>query len=653
MSVQFGRWNFAGESLAPSFLERIRPVLLPYVPDGMTFHSRDGFSILCGAFHTTKESRGETQPQVTASGAVLTWNGRLDNRAELLALLPDGLSIHTSDSAIVAGAYEHLGTACFSKLVGDWALSIWNPRNRSLLLVKDPAGTRQLYYSLDELEVNWSTILDPLVLFARKPWKLDQEYLAGCFSFFPAVHLTPYADIHSVPPSCFVRIQTRRSRIEKYWDFDSTKKIRYASDHEYEEHFRVLFAEAVRRRLRSDHPVLAELSGGMDSSAIVCMADALVGRGDASACEIDTVSYYDDFEPDWNERPFFSKVEEQRGRTGLHIDVSLRAGAATPCTTGRVRTSPGSEGEPSESRKKLHAFMAAHGHRVLLSGFGGDEVLGGVPVPTSELADRLSRMEVGRLAQGLKLWALYQRKPWFHLFWETVRRFLPAILAGHPEHLRPAPWLNPAFVARHRLALTGYETRLRWFGPLPTFQENVATADALRRQLGFDALPVEPTYEKRYPFLDRDLLEFLFAVPREQLLRPGERRSLMRRALVGVVPAEVLNRKRKAFLVRRPLIGIPEQFASLTEELESLITVSLGIVDPSALRTELQKARAGREISAVALLHTLGIEVWLRNLVHSGLLKPSTLLRARSQLASKKCSLHLGQHDLSAERQSQ
>jgi asparagine synthase (glutamine-hydrolysing) len=391
----------------------------------------------------------------------------------------------------------------------------------------------------------------------------------------------------------------------------------------------------------------------MDFSAIVCMADALAARGAAGAPEIDTVSYYDDSEPNWNERPYFTKVEEQRGRTGLHIDVSSRSAVATACKSSRVRISPGSDSEPSASRKHLHDFIAVHGHRVLLSGIGGDEVLGGVPVPTSELADRLSRMEIRRLARGLKNWALYKRRPWFHLFWETLRRFLPAPLGGHPEYLRPAPWLNPGFVARQRPALTEYERRLRWFGPLPTFQENAATLDALRRQLGFDAVPVGPTYEKRYPYLDRDLLEFLFAVPREQLLRPGERRSLMRRALVGVVPAEVLNRKRKAFVARRPMVEILEQFAALSEGPDSLVMVSLGMVDPSALRCELQKARAGREVSVVALLRTMGMEMWLRSLGDAGLLKTNSLLRVDSQLASKRWSLDRGQHDLSAEGQSQ
>ena len=114
--------------------------------------------------------------------------------------------------------------------------------------------------------------------------------------------------------------------------------------------------------------------------------------------------------------------------------------------------------------------------------------------------------------------------------------------------MRPAPWLQSSFVKHHRAALSGYPFRTKLLGPLPSFQGNMRTFDALQRQLACKALPLEPPFEKRYPCLDRSLLEFIFAIPREQLVRPTQRRSLMRRALVGIVPEEILNRKAKAFL---------------------------------------------------------------------------------------------------------
>src|SRR5208282_939693 len=187
-------------------------------------------------------------------------------------------------------------------------------------------GTKHLYYSFDDKQLTWSTILDPLVLFAGRTFEICEEYIAGWFAIpvFPVAHLTPYVGIHSVPPSSCVFLRPGKHIVSKYWDFDPGKRIRYRTDAEYEEHFRTALATAVQRRLRSDRPVLAELSGGMDSSSIVCVADTVIARGAAECPRLDTISWYDNsydhIEPDVNERPYFTKVEEKRNRAGFHIN---------------------------------------------------------------------------------------------------------------------------------------------------------------------------------------------------------------------------------------------------------------------------------------------------------------------------------------------
>jgi asparagine synthase (glutamine-hydrolysing) len=613
MSVQFGRWNFDGKPVDRDYLEKVMPVIALYGPEDSGAYSKANLSILYGAFHTTKESRRETQPHVTESGAVITWDGRLDNRAELIRSLREVLTISSTDVSIVAAAYEAWGTDCFAKMIGDWALSIWDANSRSLVLAKDPIGTRHLYYLIEKDQVTWSTILDPLVLFAGRSFALCEEYIAGWFSFFPAAHLTPYVGIHSLPPSSFVTIRAGKHTVRKYWDFDPGKRIRYRTDAEYEEHFRAVFSEAVRRRLRSDSPILAELSGGMDSSSIVCMADTIIGRGSAETPRLDTISYYDDSEPNWNERPYFTKVEEKRGRTGTHINVGNQETFKFEFDNDHFAATPGSTGgRQSESSRQFAACMAAQGNRVVLSGIGGDEVTGGVPTPTPELEDLLARGQFRMLAHQLKAWALDKRKPWFYLFFETVRCFFPPSLFGTPEHKRPAPWLNRQFVKRNLSALQGYETRIRFFGPLPSFQEDVSTLEALQRQLGCGGLPSGSPYEKRYPYLDRGLLEFTYAIPREQLVRPGQRRSLMRRALAGIVPNELLNRKRKAFVARAPLAAVAQEWPTLVEVSQHMIGGLDGIVESRKFSEALQRARHGQESPVVPLLRTLAIEFWLQ-----------------------------------------
>jgi len=207
VSAQFGRWNFDGKPVDRDYLENAKASIAPFGPDDAGSYSKGDISILYRAFHTTRESRRESQPHVTASGAILTWDGRLDNRAELIRQMSDEVTIGSTDVAIVAAAYERWGSDCLARLIGDWALSIWDPHTRSLMLAKDPIGTRHLYYSLDKDLVTWGTVLDPLVLFAGRSFVLNEEYIAGWFSFFPAAHLTPYIGIHSVPPSSSVLIR--------------------------------------------------------------------------------------------------------------------------------------------------------------------------------------------------------------------------------------------------------------------------------------------------------------------------------------------------------------------------------------------------------------------------------------------------------------
>jgi asparagine synthase (glutamine-hydrolysing) len=409
-----------------------------------------------------------------------------------------------------------------------------------------------------------------------------------------------------------------RETVRRYWDFDPTRIIRYPSDADYESEFRHFLAASIKRRLRSDHPVLAELSGGLDSSSIVCMADVLIRSGVVNPPKLDTVSYYDTSEPSLDDHLYFARVEENRGRRGRHIDFSGRkffddpdVGAFTPFDMSSRSSQPG---------KELADCLTSGGYRTLLSGVGGDEVTGGVPTPVPELQDLIASGNWRSLPRQLKAWALNKRRPWFHLFWEAVREFGPVTLAGVSATHRSARWLDPGFVRRNQAALEGYPARVKCFGPLPSFQANLNALEVLRRQLSGQAPASAPPYEKRYPFLDRELLGFLFAVPREQILRPGQRRSLMRRSLEGIVPTEVLNRKRKAFVARAPLAAISNEWARVAELSQDMVSRSLGVLDQDSFLQSLWKAGEGQATNAQPLLRALYLEIWLRSIVQGGFL---------------------------------
>jgi asparagine synthetase B (glutamine-hydrolysing) len=135
--------------------------------------------------------------------------------------------------------------------------------------------------------------------------------------------------------------------------------------------------------------------------------------------------------------------------------------------------------------------------------------------------------------------------------------------------------------------------------------------------------------ERRYPFLDQGLIEFILSIPRDQLLRPGERRSLMRRALKGLVPDEILSRKTKGTVSRRPLLAIANDWNQLGDILDDSVMAQHGFVDQHKLRDALLAAKGGDAPQLLRLLSTISLELWLRDMARRGLLSLSDSTRAK------------------------
>jgi len=612
VSIQFGIVNLDGEPIDPQMFTQARAAIAAYVHDLPILHVERNIGLLYSASRTGHPRSQEVRADIPSTGAICIWDGRLDNAADLTRKLGDGLNADSPEGEIVLVAYKQWRLGAFPALIGDWALCLWDLLTQTVVLATDVLGARHLYYRIKDDRLAWSTLIDPLVLEEKGNLSLCAEYLAGCLGFLPATHLTPYSEIHAVPPASFLVFRHKQQKIQKYWDFDPAKKVRYRTDADYEAHFLEVLGESVRRRLRSDAPVLAELSGGMDSSSIVCIADRLIASGTAITPRLDTISYYSAHEPDWDEQPYFSKVEEARGRAGQHIDV----GCCGFFQFGVRSTSPAFVPDAvrnNEADQQITAYVRSAGYHVMLSGLGGDEVMGGVPTAVPELADLLTTGHFATLASQLKVLALTQRKPWLHLLAEVCRGFLPSMLWCRPADGARAPWLRPNFAKHHRAALRGYSTRLRFFGPLPSFQENLNTLEALRRRLAWCSLSPERPWENRYPYLDRDLLEFLFAIPREQLVRPGQRRSLMRRALRNIVQDEVLHRKRKAFVSRAPRTAIRNEWDNLVGGNRAFVSAGLGIVNPTQLVNTLKETLRGKDLPLLPLVRAVSVEFWLRH----------------------------------------
>jgi len=607
MSVIFGILNRDRRSVKEVEMAQLAQLTERHAPDCTSLHIYCELAMGFQAYHTHARSRLETQPVKDIHGNVLAFDGRLDNYMDLCGLL--GIRAHeTPDSLIVLKAFERWGEDCFTQLVGDWSLSLWVAETKSLYLARDHAGTRTLYFEDTGKHILWSTYLDTFVQSERMR-KLDEQFAVSYLACQPIGEQTPYKGVRSVPPAHVLKFKPDQTVSVPFWQPLFRDRILYRTDAEYERHFFSLFRQAVARRADSSDPVIAQLSGGMDSTAIVSISDFIRReRGAAPEQLIDTVSYYDDSEPNWNEKPYFSAVERKRGKVGVHVATSYLARTLEPPDPAYML--PGSDGSALAAEVALEESLGRGRYRAILSGIGGDELLGGPINPLPELADYLARGNIGLfLSKGVD-WCVSEKA--------SLVRLLPNIIfsAGRlywpPRRttLHLAPWLTP----RAKSILPGPEAlgtvSLRF---LPSSVDGARTWSTIQETQPHRFSGVNVRYEYRYPLLDRDLVDFLLRVPPQQIRRPGNRRSLMRRALQQLVIPEVLERKRKAFSARGTSLFIADHRAAIDALFHGSKLGAIGYVDETRLRALLHQGTGALSVWTRSLMRTIELELWLRS----------------------------------------
>ena len=620
MSVQSGIVSFQERPLEMALIDKLRSSLEEFIVDGEGTHQGFCLQMLYLPFNTTPDATLDRQPYYSSMGHIIMWDGRLDNREELLSQLHMSRGHEPSDVAIAAAAFERWGRECFPKLTGDWTMTIWISDEKELILARDYIGVRTLFYLATEQGVVWSSSLKPLVSISRS-LTVNEAYVAGFLTSNPAPDSTPYNEIKSVPPASYVRFKNRCETAYRYWALKDRERL-LNSDREYEEEFLYLLKLSVKRRLRSNSTVLAELSGGLDSSSIVCVCDELFATG-ACTSAIDTFSFWDRCEPDDEDRQYFDIIEKKRGRIGHHAEL---VGGGDSFVFQNSEFSPEPGFGVRQELKAARTSIIEKQYRVVFSGFGGDELLGQAMDPRVQLADLVARLEIKSLAGELLAWSVMLRRPLLHLAAQALSQLLPLQVrtAIHSRN-KLANWIDKSFARRHRISEASIEpVAMPWFC-LPSRRDSMQTYASLAQQLTHRA---PCAYETRYPYLDRDLLEFLMGIPREQLLRPNDRRSLMRRALKELVPDPVLSRRTKAGVSRSVAITLQKHWTYIEQLLSSPLVQQFGYIDGAALRVAIAATKSGKTNPYLSpLLRALALEVWLRAAINSGVLMPPTELR--------------------------
>jgi len=552
---------------------------------------------------------------------MLHWDGRLDNRDDLLLRLRDSLQGETSNEALARAAYERWGTDGLVHLIGDWSLVLRDRINRTTVLASDFAGVRPLYYYVQTGRVLWSDRLQSLVE-ATNISELDEQYIAGFLTVGGYPNHTPYKGIYSVPPGHAVCVSPDKTSIRRFWELPIGDVIRYRSEHQYEEQLRALFREAVAVRLQNESTVLAELSGGLDSSSVVCMANHLIRSGAVSSSRLTSVGFV------WQnclDEPFIREVESHCGIEGVRIsthDVPLlsktQADNAMPEAFQPLRTA--------------QAATARHfGATTILTGQNGDLMMGNWIDDSLQVAASVHSFRIARACEEALAWSKIIRRPIYQVLWQAVQAALPATWTPASIYAAVDGSYTPKSAETSLADFRGSSAESEsffsnaWMNASPERRKYFRTLSRILelRQLQ----PGEPLQHFNYthPFAHRPLVEFLMTVPAGVLCQPGEPRRLMRSALSDLWPVKVRERRSKG-MFNKPWQEALRPIALALVNTRQLHVVERGLVDRASFRSRLEKLSAGLDCNESQLRQIIVLELWLRNRADAAL--PAKLLQA-------------------------
>lgn len=621
MSVQAGVLSFVGRPISPELVDSIDSRLRPFGAEAAGRHAVNGVALVHRSFHVTPEDVSEVQPHIARCGCVMTWDGRLDNRDDLIFDLWRQLGNAPTDVAIAAEAFSTWGVQGLQRLVGDWSLVVWDPRDRSVTLASDYAGIRALYYAEREGALHWSTSLAELVVRLDLCSELDSRFIVGYLTGLNAPELTPYLGVSSVPVGhALVWSRDGRVQRQRFWQL-RTGRTEHKTLLDYGVEFRSVFARSVGSRLRAEHSVWAELSGGLDSSSVVCVADYVLKQRSRPQWQLGTVSCISSGSPESDERRFIAAVEEQRQQRSHYV---FSESAVDSVDQRWAWVSPH---HPFGKSLEMFRIAAQHGGRVLLSGRFGDVVMLNTPEDLGGIFEALAAGHVREVASRAHDWCVNTRRTVWDLTYSLTLEFLPASCRRRSsigELLSPfgVEGTDPIEGAVQAFHMTRPLAQLWYEAAVGRSSRAIAAEPRGKRLLLADILdctelrwlqspPELSPVVYAHPYADRRLVEFMLSVPASVASGPGRPRALMKEALKDVLPARVLGRFSKGYADPLHLRIIKARLPVDLGDLDSWQVVQRSYVDRVHLRNALSDVRNGASRKLKNLLMVVSLERWL------------------------------------------
>jgi asparagine synthase (glutamine-hydrolysing) len=549
MSAIVGVYLLDGSHVDPDRLKRMNDRLSHRGPDGSGLWCEGLVGLGHQMLWTTPESLHEKLP-LEADGLVITADARIDNREELLPEL--GLREDVSDSEVILETYRKWGRDCVDRLLGDFAFVVWDKAKGELFCARDHMGVKPFYYYHEPGKI-FAFATEIKALFAWGVPREINEVMIGDY-LVPMLEdreITFYKNVFRLPAANIAVVGRNGLCRELYWSLDPMREIRLNSDEEYEKAFRDVFEKAVKCRLRSAFPVGSMLSGGLDSSSIVCMAREILPKDR----RLKTFSAIFDIRKECDERPYIESVL-QKGDIDPFFVHADEVGPLYKIDEMLWHEDQPFYGPNLFINWVLYREVHQQDVRILLHGLDGDTTVSHGFAYITELTGKLRFFSVLKEVDGLS--KVQHRSVRRMLLKHCIIPFVPTIvrqwwrLLNAVDPMDDIGIINPDFAKRIGLKERRKALQDDFLKPSRT-----SRADHWRllswglHQHALEVLNIAASafsIESRFPFYDKRLMELCLAFPGNQKIHRGWTRWVMRRALKSMLPDDIYHRSGKAHL---------------------------------------------------------------------------------------------------------
>jgi len=575
---------------------------------------------------------GGAQPISNEDESVwIVFNGEIFNYRELREdLLQRGHRMATSsDTEVILHLYEEDGPNCLHQLNGQWAFAIWDRKKRCLLLARDRLGVRPLFYTITDGRLLFASEVKSLLCHPSVPRRMDLEGLDQIFTYWCTLgSQTLFQGISELPPGCWLTFQEGRLTVQKYWSPDFGRANEQSKE-ENGERLLQLLTDAVRLQLRSDVPVGAYLSGGLDST----VTTAFIKKCSDVPVRTFSIGFA---ESDYDETAY--QQEAVRFLDTEHFSMHCTAG-----DIGRVfpdviwhtekpvlRTAPA----PLFMLSKL---VRDSGYKVVLSGEGSDEILGGYDIFKETKIRRFCATRPESSFRPRLLGRLYPYMPdvqsqpvsYLRRFFHSEPDDLEDPFFSHCPRWKSTTWLKLFLTKDATNGSTGYHSAAvhlpedyfswNWLAKAQYLESTMLLPGYILSSQG-DRVAMAHGVEGRFPFLDHRVVEFAAALPSHLKMHVLNEKYLLKWCTKGMIPPSISQRPKQPYRA-------PESdsfFTTRLDYVEELLRPQRlrddGVFRPEAVEKLVAKARSGRVLGTrdnMAVVGIISTQLWIDQFIRN------------------------------------